>query len=58
MEKYTQIIGLANELIEGNTALEKRFTKAESARQRKKINEIQKLAVEAKRELMAKDKEA
>jgi hypothetical protein len=58
MDNYKKLMKLAEELIEGDCKLDKKHTKAESARQRKRINSIQKLAIQAKRELMLKDGEA
>jgi len=56
MKTYNDLILRVEELIEGDAALGNKYTKAESKRQRNRINEIQKLAVQAKRDLLEQDK--
>ena len=57
METYNKIVALATEIVEAAEKMENRYTKAESGRQRKRINTIKKLATYAKRELVTKDGE-
>ena len=56
MTNYTQIIELAKTLVAQSDAYANRSTKAESARMRKTINEIKKLATAAKQDLITADK--
>lgn len=56
MQNYNQVIELAKTLVEASESYERRATKAESARMRKYINEIKKLATSAKKDLMIADK--
>jgi hypothetical protein len=57
MQSYNQLVELAKLLVTQDEAYQGRPTKAESKRIRATINEIQKLAVEAKRDLINADKE-
>lgn len=56
MQNYNQVIELAKTLVEASEAYANKPTKAESARMRKYINEIKKLATPAKSDLMEADK--
>jgi len=56
MKNYKDLILLAEQLVDQDTKLENKYTKAESGRIRSTIMQIQKLAVDAKRDLIAKDK--
>jgi len=55
MQTYNTVVNLATQIVEADAKLQARYTKAESKRQRGRINELKKLAVDAKRELLAKD---
>jgi uncharacterized protein len=55
MESYNTVIKLAAQLAEADEKMEVKYTKAESKRQRDRINQIQKLAIAAKRDLLGKD---
>ncbi len=55
MVNYNITVELAKEIVEADEKLQTKWVKAESARQRKRINSIKKLATTAKRELVAKD---
>jgi len=56
MQNYNNIVELANTLIDQSTAYSIKPTKAESARMRKTINEMKKLATPAKQDLIEADK--
>ena len=56
MEIYTKLIEEAKVLLEKDEAYKAKPTKVESARIRKVIGGIQKLAVQAKRDLIEEDK--
>lgn len=56
MTNYNIIIELANTLVDQSEAYATKPTKAESARLRKTINEIKKLATPAKQDLLNADK--
>lgn len=55
MKNYERILELCEEILGADESLKTKWVKAESARQRKRINEVQKLSVKAKRELIAED---
>jgi hypothetical protein len=55
MESYNELINTARILLGRNEILEDKYTKAESLRIRKEINLIQKLAIQAKKDLIEKD---
>ena len=57
MTNYNKLIELATELRTRSIKLDNRYTKAESARIRKAITEMKKIATAAKRELIEADKE-
>lgn len=56
MTNYNNIIELANTLVNQSAAYSAKPTKAESARIRKTINEMKKLATPAKQDLIEADK--
>lgn len=56
MTNYNNIIELANTLVNQSAAYSAKPTKAESARMRKTINEMKKLATPAKQDLIEADK--
>ena len=58
MENFTKLIELTNQLIEQYEKYQAKPTKAESARMRKTINEMKKLATPAKQDLVKADKGA
>jgi hypothetical protein len=55
MESYKELINTAKTLIGRHNLLNESYTKAESKRIRKEINLIQKLAVQAKKDLIEED---
>jgi hypothetical protein len=55
MQTYITVVDLATQIVEADAKLQALYTKAESQRQRVRINELKKLASDAKRELLAKD---
>ncbi len=55
MKSYAKLLELVNELIERDEKQKEKWVKAESLRIRKVIGEIQKIAVEAKRDLVERD---
>lgn len=56
METYNEVIELVEQVLVGDSKLSAKYTKAESARQRKRLNVVQKLIVKAKRDLITEDK--